>query len=495
MDPLALKAVIQEVEGRWVGGSPPPEVCVADVVTDSRTLSDSSLFVALEGENGDGHAFVGEARRRGAVASVVRHTQLSRLPPSEGPYIAVDEPLAALERMGVCNRRLANLSIVGVTGSVGKTSTKEFLATILAADFRVQAAPKSFNNRLGVALTLISAKRATEVLVVELATSGPGELAHLSRLVQPERVVVTEIGASHLAGLGDIDGVAEAKAEVLEGLASDGGAFINRGIYGFERFRERLAGRRLVSYGWAEAPADGLDFSASCCRPVALRPDNGSDAAESPYGYEFAVNETETFVLPLPGRHNVLNALGAVAVARDFGMSWESIRGGLTQCRLPPWRGQIVSAGEVFLFDDSYNANPASMTAAIREWQAFGETVSPTGRQASAGGAVAVLGDMLELGSGAQTLHEEVGRQLAAGSVRLLVTVGNESEWIRSAYRQKGGPALTAHFSTGDDATEFLRDALLPGDWVLFKGSRRIGLDRVSAALRRSLSAAGPAKE
>ena len=485
MEPLPLTVLLERLRGHWVSDKPLPDVRVGKIETDTRSLTKGSLFVALDGERSDGHAYVSEAHRRGAVASVVRRNAVSGLPTGAGSYLAVDDPLAALERLAVWNRRRLELSVVGVTGSVGKTSTKEFLATILSSRFKVCRAPKSFNNRHGVALTMLSAARGTEVLVVELATSGPGELAHLSCLVRPERVVLTEIAPAHLQGLGDLDGVVRAKAEVLDGLAGSGALFLRRGVYGYETFARRYSGRP-TTFGW-DSEEGAVDYRVSSCGRVRLSEDaRGADDAGS-YGYEFTLSGAVSFVLPVPGKHNVLNATAAIAVARDYGMSWEEIRQALRNCRLPPQRGQIVEESGLVLFDDSYNANPASMVAAIQEWQSYPEPDRQEGAPASDSTRIAVLGDMLELGGDSRAHHERIGRELASYSTRVLVTVGEDSAWIERGYREVGGRGTTLHVATAEDAARRLPSLLRTGDRVLFKGSRGIGLERTLQAVRRSL--------
>jgi UDP-N-acetylmuramoyl-tripeptide--D-alanyl-D-alanine ligase len=488
MEPADLTDIIRRVEGRWQGAERPPSLRVAELVTDSRTLRGQGVFVALSGAERDGHSYVEEARRRGAVASIVSEAKLRDLPATGGPYIAVDDPLTALERLARWNREALGFTVVGVTGSVGKTSTKEFLGTVLGGRFRVKTAPKSFNNRLGVALTLLSAGARTEVLVVELATSAPGELSHLSRLVRPERVVVTEIAPAHLEGLGDLDGVVLAKAEVFEGLAPGGSAFLRHGVYGFERFRRCLE-RPPVTFGWGEGT-----FAVSRCERVSLGGEDADDGATA-YGYHFTVNHEQNFLLPVPGRHNVLNAAAAIAVARDFEMSWEEIRATLAQCRLLPLRLQVVQDGGVVLYDDSYNANPSSMEAAIDEWLSHrrerhrdGENGAPGCRHSRSGNGsgrlVAVLGDMRELGRESRRLHEGIGSRLARTDTRILITVGEDSRWIGEAYRRDGGSGESVHFESAAAVLGHLQLTVRPGDRVLFKGSRAVALDHVVAGLR-----------
>jgi len=466
MEPLELAELIERAGGRWVAAGPPPPLRVAELATDSRTLPDQAIFVALQGETFDGHAFIDDARRRGALASIVSRERLGALSPGSGPYIAVDDPLAALEKVARWNRSRLALEVVAITGSVGKTSTKEFLATILSGGFRVKSAPKSFNNRIGVAATLLSATPSTEVLVVELGTSGPGELSHLSRVVSPGRIILTEIGPSHLEGLRDLDGVIAAKAEVFEGLRPGGTAFIRDGVAGFERFAAAAAGP-VKTFGWGTG-----DLAVTDSRRVSLGRHDPAD-----YGYHFTVNGSENFLLPVPGRHNVLNATAAISVARDLGMRWDEIRSSLSSCRLPPLRFQVIEEAGIVIVDDSYNSSPRSLDAAIDEWLELGAN------------GVAVLGDMLEMGGASRSLHEAAGRRLATAEPRLLVTVGRESRHIAEAYAGLGGAAPTAHFEVWSDCVPFLEAELRRGDRVLFKGSRRIHLDLAVKDLRSRLAA------
>jgi len=456
---------------------------VAELGTDSRTVARQSVFVALSGPRFDGHDYLEEARGKGAIASIVSRSRLGDLPRSGGPYIAVDDPLRALERIAAWNRDHLDLTVIAVTGSVGKTSTKEFLGTLLSRGFRVKSAPKSYNNRIGVATTLLSAGPSTEVLVAELGTSGPGELSHLSKLVRPDKVVLTEIAPAHLDGLGNMAGVVAAKAEIFEGLKAGGTTFLRHGVEGFERFAAVSSGP-VVTFGWGSG-----DYAVTDCQRVSLGHDSRAAGGWSDYGYHFTLNNEQNFLLPVAGRHNALNAAAAIAVARDMGISWEEIRSSLADCRLPPLRLQVADENGVIFVDDTYNANPLSMQAAISEWQALRQAHNGTHRDGHSS-MVAVLGDMLEMGAESRSLHQQVGTLLAGVDARLLVTIGFDSKWIGEAYREEasmdgGTPAEAVHFSSVEDATHFLKQKLGVGDRVLFKASRSMGLDRAVRDLRQ----------
>ena len=502
MESVELRQVAAEVGGRWIGPKDGLGERVTDVCTDTRTLTGKPLFIALRGENFDAHRFVETARRKGAAASIVEASELGKLPSGSAPYIVVDDALEAMERLAVWNRRRLDMRVVGITGSVGKTSTKEFLATVLREKFHVTAAPKSYNNRIGVATTLLSAGPHTEVLVAELGTSQPGELSHLSKLVAPQTVILTEIASAHLEKLVDLDGVVRAKSEVFDGLAPDGIAWIRAGVHGFNRLKERVP--RFGTFGWTEdyIGLQRQDYDGAVehsvitdCVRVGLG-DPRSTGGVKAYGYHFTVNDRENLLVPTPGVHNVMNASATFGVARDFGMSWSEIRAALATCRLPPLRLEVVEARGILFVNDSYNANPRSMCAAIDEWsdlcgaapqpRRWARTRPVQAREATlTSGPVAVLGDMLELGGASQRLHEEIGQRLIETDLRILVTVGKESRWIAGAYRDLGGRAIIEHYATVEEATKFLRTALRTGDYVLIKGSRGIGLERLFKNLHR----------
>lgn len=481
MDRVDLRTALREMAGRWAGGEPPPNATIGGISTDTRSLRPGELFFALEGERFDGHDFVETASRHGAAACVVEESKGNgRLSSFSIPLITVDDPLAALERIAVWYRKSLSLDVTAITGSVGKTTTKEFLSTVLGVRSRVAAAPKSFNNRLGVALSLLSPDRQASYLVLELGTSAAGEIAHMSRLVRPDRTVVTKIGPAHLSGLKDLDGVIEAKAEILEGQSADGVTYLNVDLPGFERFARRVPGE-LRTFGWNRG-----DFAVTRCAwngPSDAGSCHGDGSGDEflPGGYRFVIDGQSMF-LPVLGRHNVLNAAAAVAVARDHGYSWEDIRQGLSRCRLPPQRLQYDSAAGILFIDDSYNSNPGSLSAAIEVWEEI-----PEGE----GRKVVVLGDMLELGEESRRLHEQLGRRLSRGRVDLLVTLGVESRYLARAFedemshRPVDGSIGIRHFEEPSDVLCFLQTELRSGDQVLLKGSNGSGVNTIATSLRR----------
>ena len=512
MDPTSVRRVHEAVGGQWLPGGEPPAAEVLVVSTDSRAIGAGTLFAALPGTRVDGRKFIREAVARGAVAVLAAPG-----PPEDVqglPVLEVPDVLEALERLAAWVRDSSGAERFAITGTVGKTTVKEFLATLLARRHAVVRAPKSFNNLLGVSLTLLQARRDTRFIVCETGASAPGELSRLSRLVRPHRAIVTEIGQAHLAGFGDLDGVVRAKSEIFEGLLSGGTAFINEGTAGRDRLAAaaRSAGGRVVLFGW-----DRGDYRVTACRRLqgaeagigsdrvsenlpaagARRP-SGTEEREATCcstGFLFQVRDPSgrevELTLPVPGRHNVLNALAAAAAALDTGLAWEEVREGLRSLRLPPLRMDLRRIAGVTVIDDTYNASIRSVQAALGE---AGEIPLPPG-----GRRFLVLGDLLELGGKSAGIHREIGREVArSGAFAGIISVGAES---RCAAEAASGEGVSASFRAEslervEDVAGRLEGLLEPGDLVLFKASRGIALDRAAEALRRLLGARqGPTAE
>lgn len=449
------------------GGVPQPvagdDPVATGICTDSRTLRPGELFIPLVGEHHDGHDFISAAFEQGAVASL--SSREDSLEPGRR-LVKVADTLGALEDLALHNRRELSFAVVAITGSVGKTTTKEFLRSILGTEFTVAAAPKSFNNRLGVALTLLEADEDTEHLVVEMGTSAKGELSYLSSRVRPERILITTVAEAHLEGLETIDGVIEAKAEILDGLAAGGQVYLNPGVPGYEVFCSRLD-QEPRTFGSPEA---GFPL------------EKGLRAESSRAGHLFRVSEEE-YTLELPGEHNVVNASGAIAVALDLGLSPASIRRGLALCSLPPGRFNVQTGGDAVFVDDSYNANPCSMEAA------FGAFADLCGDSVE-GRNIAVLGEMRELGESSRHYHEELGRSLAGFAMNILVTTGGDSRHLSEAFVEelqslgRAEETTTVHFEDLRAAKGYLAAEIKPGDRILFKASNAVGLGPLAEELR-----------
>jgi UDP-N-acetylmuramoyl-tripeptide--D-alanyl-D-alanine ligase len=415
--------------------------------TDSRSCGRQQLFVALEGPHHDGHEHVSEAGRRGAAAALVSRSVESSL-----PMIQVADTLQALGRLSGVWRDRFELPVIGVTGSNGKTTVKEMLAAILRAGAPVLATRGNLNNEIGLPLTLMELNAEHRLAVIEMGANHPGEIARLARLARPHIGVITQCAPAHLEGFGSIEGVANAKGELLQNLDADGIAVINADD-SFAPLWRRLAGdRRCLGFAIdaaadvrAEWRRDGTGSRIEMLTPV------GSIVAR----------------LALPGRHNVANAAAAAAAAIAAGASSEAIVSGLEAMEPVPGRLEVKRIDDdICIIDDTYNANPASLQAALEVLAAF------PGRH------WLVLGDMAELGDEAPDYHRRVAALVRDYPIDRLLTIGELSRLTTISF----GEGAHHHVSM-DALVAGLGESLEPHTTVLVKGSRSMGMERVVAAL------------
>jgi UDP-N-acetylmuramoyl-tripeptide--D-alanyl-D-alanine ligase len=432
-----------------------PEQKVTKVSTDSRNAAPGALFFALAGEKYDGHLFVDDALAGGAVGAVVSASMPVEIPGA--PIIAVPDVLAALGGLARYVRRKAGVFLVGVTGSTGKTSTKDMINAVLGVRYRVLATQGNLNNEVGVPLTLLGLEPHHQVAVIEMAMRGTGEIAALARIASPDAAVITNIGETHRERLGSIRAIARAKGEILDYVPPEGFAV----LHNESPFIREEAGRcrgRVVFFGtgW------GADLRLSDYAPVG----GGSRFLVHPGG-------GEDYYVSAPGRHNALNALAAIAVARELGMAPEEIRQGLRQVRLSGMRLEIRKCGSLTVINDAYNANPASMLAAFTVLNEVAENRPRVG----------ILGDMLELGERTAEAHLDVGKA-AAGSMDVLVAVGNLAQGIVEGAVAAGFPRDKTY--TCDDVSmvgPILNKVLRGNEVVLLKASRGMRLEAVMDVL------------
>ncbi len=424
----------------------------ARVSTDTRTLGPGELFVALSGPNFDGHAFAARAADAGAVGLLVAHRVESAL-----PQVVVEDTRLALGRLGAAWRALHPGQVLAITGSNGKTTTKQMLASIMARRGPCHATRGNLNNDIGVPLTLLELEPSHLSAVIELGANHRGEIAYLASLAAPGVGLVTNAGPAHLEGFGGLDGVAAGKGELYEALPPDGIAVINADDHYAEYWRRLAGARRVISFG----RSDDADFREIGARDGALR-------CITPYG-------PLSVVLPLPGDHNRMNALGAMAAASAAGATAEQLVSGLEHVEIPGGRmARVAGRGGATLVDDSYNANPASMRAAL-EWACgLGQQV------------LFVMGDMGELGIDAPTLHAEVGARARALGVARLYAVGQLTPHAVAAFG-----AGASHHADLVELCAALERTLAPGCVVLIKGSRSARMERVVDALRTEPRATG----
>lgn len=455
------------------------ERTLTSITADTRTLVDdapaasSTAFVALRTETADGHRFLPDAFASGAAAVIVDAaavTQGLRAPTGGGAHtvaaVVVDDTWAALRTLAARVRAIVDPRAVGITGSVGKTTVKDLSAALLSGELRCHASPASFNNELGVPLTLLGMPSDCEVVVCEIGARAPGDVAKLATVVEPDVAVVTAVAPAHLGPFGSIEAIARAKAELVEAL-DDGVAVLN-----VDDHRVAAMASRAPSVIGASLSGGQADIVA---RRVRMRPDGRAEVVvATPWG------DVDS-LLPIPGRHQVMNAMLAIGVAGTLGIGVETMARRLAQAEISRWRGQVLAlAGQVTVIDDAYNANPASVAAALDTLRVIGADRR----------TIAVLGEMAELGASADDAHRSIGQACRDRGVDVVVAVGSGASGIAEGARDAGHEQVVAVADTAG-ATAWLDEHVAPGDVVLVKASRVVGLERVVAHLRtRSTSSA-----
>lgn len=458
--------VARATGGRLVAGR--EDQPVFGVSTDSRLTREGDLFVALPGERVDGHDFAGEVLNRGAAGALVSREGMVFPPGTFG--VVVKDTTLALGRLASHHRGKFDPVVVGITGSVGKTTTKEMVAAVLSQRFETLKNRGNLNTEVGLPLTVFELTAAHEVAVLEMAMRGLGQITYLAGIARPKIGIVTNVGQAHIEILGSVENIARAKGELIRALPPDGTAVLNYDDPWVRQMAEG-AGLSTVFYGIDERRPQGANWvTASQARKA------------GPEGQQFVLEAAEFGVsgevfLPLPGKHNLLNALAAAAAGLVMGMSLEEIRDGLAAYSGAGNRLQINLWGDIRVINDTYNANPVSTTASLgvlREVAGQARTV-------------AVLGSMFELGEVAEAGHRQVGEE-AARKADVLVAVGDLARWIAAGAASAGLPGdRISWFGTNAEAAAALQKILKPGDTVLVKGSRGMRMEEIVAALEKWL--------
>ena len=419
---------------------------------DSRTVQAGDLFFALRGPVHDGHEYVARAIEAGAVAAVV-----DRPVDAAGPLLRVGNCYTALQALAAWARRRWGGRVVAVTGSAGKTTTKDAIAHLLGKRFRVGKTVGNFNNHVGLPLSLLRMAGDTEIAVIEIGMNHPGEIWALANIAQPGIGVVTNVGRAHMENFDSIEGIARAKRELIDALPENGTAILNADDERVLPFRDGFGGK-VVTFGFGENADVRVD-----------RVERVTD------GTRFLLRRHGWFHTPLEGRHGVLNALAALAVARAFGLEAGELIDRVLTLSAGDMRGMRRSHRGITIFDDCYNSNPDAARAML-------DIV----RDTPARQRIAVLGEMLELGRWTETLHQEIGRYVAACGVNVLVGIRGAARLMVDAAVQAGLPASAAYFfHEPSEAGGFLKELAREGDVMLFKGSRGI---HVEQALERFLA-------
>jgi UDP-N-acetylmuramoyl-tripeptide--D-alanyl-D-alanine ligase len=428
-----------------------PEVTASSVVIDSREVKPDSVFFAIKGDRLDGHQFVSQALQtaQGAVVSRVEN------PPAGKGIIKVEDTTVALQNLARSIRQKYPFTLIAITGSAGKTTTKEMIATLVGTERKTFKSWGNFNNLIGCPLCIDNTPDGTEVVVSEMGMNHKGEIATLASLTHPDFGVYTNIGPVHIEFFGTIEKIAEAKRELLENVKPGGTIIINNDNKYVVDISRGFEGRKITY---------GIEHDADF---------RGTNIVERGlFGTRFTV-QGHTFDLSLPGRHNLDNLLAAIATARTYGISWEGIERGVRELKPAYHRGVIIQALGATIYDDTYNSNPFAVSRALELL-----------RQADVKGRrIAVIGDMLELGEKELDYHAETGRGIPR-DVDVVVGVGRRSRALLEGARAAGfKEEQLHHFDDATAAGDFLRSFIREGDLVLIKASRGIGLDKTVGML------------
>ena len=465
MEPLTLQTVAEYAGGTLRQGV--AASIVSAVVTDTRSLEPGQLFVALTGENFDGHHFLGQAEKAGALGAMVA-TKAGR--PEVSPSFAlleVENTLLGYQRLASAYRRQLPLRVVAITGSNGKTSTKDFTAAVLGQRFKVLKTEGNLNNHIGVPRMLLRVSASEEIAVLEMGMNHPGEIQPLAEMAKPDVAIITNIGTAHIEFMKSREAIAQEKGMLVEAIGPQGCVILPAE----DDFAESLAARtsaRVITVGLRKGEVRAANIERNL------------EGSRFDIIYEGARTAASVAV---PGDHMITNALLAAAAGLAVGMSLEDSARGLAAASLTKGRLQVRQVGGLQIIDDSYNANPDSMVAALTTLASL----------PAAGRRIAVLGRMAELGSESEPGHQRVGCVAADAGFDVVVTVGDEAAIIARRATECGVPQVHA-VGTTEEAAELLREMARPDDLVLVKGSRSAGMERVIASLLAFREAPTPAQ-
>lgn len=427
---------------------------ITGVTTDTRSVRGGDLFIALKGERFDGHDFIEQAVKKGAAAILV--SQAGQSVDKSTTVIRVDDTLKAFQGLARFHRQRFDIPLVAVTGSNGKTTTKDMIAAVLSSKFNSLKTEANYNNEIGLPMTLLKLNSNHDVAIVEMGMRGAGQIAELAGIAIPNVAVITNVGETHIELLGSVDNIAAAKAELVEALPANGIAVLNYDNDYVRAMREKTHSRVLF-YGTNEK----CDI-----RGVGIETHNSEMCLDVKYS-----DTVFRLLIPTIGRHNVYNALAATAVGLGLGLSISEIEEGIKHFVPSAMRLAVETIGDYVVVNDAYNASPLSMAAAI-------DTLA----EIALGRKVVILGDMLELGHIAVDAHQRIGRKLGQCGVDIVVTVGHLASFIADEAGKCGAP-VTISCQNHEQAAKALHKHLLPGDTILVKGSRGMQMEKILEVL------------
>ena len=449
MDKLSLQEVSSVTNAEKNTDS---EIFFSRITTDSRKVSNGALFVALKGENFNGEDFAADALKKGAAAVLVSKNFSKNL---DGVVLKVDDTLTAYRQIAGAWRNRFDIPIVAVTGSNGKTTTKDLTAAALNGLGNVQKTSGNFNNEIGVPMTLLELNDKHNAAVVEIGMRGLGQIETLAKVVKPTIGIVTNVSEAHIELLGSIENIARAKGELVEAIQSGGTIILNAdNIYTLEMKNLAHDGVKIVTYGLENQSADLV------AKNILI----GSVATEFTLTYR---GKEYDFEIPMLGRHNVSNSLAAIAAGFALGLSVEEIQRGISALTTTKMRFEVIRRDGLTIVNDAYNASPASMRVAIK-----------TTAEVYSGRLIAVLGDMMELGNISERVHREIGAELVENKFDTLITLGELGKFIAEGARDAGLKNVYT-FDTHEDAAKKILELVRDGDTILFKASHVMHMEKI----------------
>lgn len=465
MQAMKCNEVIRAVNGKLISGK--NDTKFLNISTDSRTIRNGELFIPIKGERFDGHDYIEHAFRSGASGTVTERDIVEIIKSDNGTdfgkktIIKVDDTLKALKNLASYYRQKFKIPFIGITGSVGKTGTKDMISCILMQEYNVLKTEGNFNNEIGLPLTIFNLEPYHEVAVLEMGMSSIGEISSLTSIVHPRIAVITNIGMSHIEKLGSRQNILKAKMEILEGVPRDGLVVLNGDdnlLYGLKGFLNK----HTVYYGMDE----GLDYQAY----------NIQNAGESGVYFDISIKGKEYKIhVPIPGVHNIYNALAALVVGIEMGVSIDGIIEGIRLFTPGKMRLNIISYNEIKIINDTYNANPQSMEAALKVLKDINNINGNSPKK-----RIAVLGDMLELGEWAYDAHFNLGKFSVSLGIDYIITVGQDGKNIAKGALEAGaGHEKVKSFSNNTEVLEFLKGFISSGDVILVKGSRGMKMEEI----------------
>ena len=467
MPNLTLKNIAIACEGTYVGDETLLDKVICGAVIDSRLVEEDYLFIPIKGERVDGHNFIPQVFEKGACC-VLSEIELEN---PAGPYIRVASSEDALKKIAAFYRRSLPIKVVGITGSVGKTSTKEMIASVVSQKFNVHKTAGNFNNEIGLPLTVFGIRAEHEVAILEMGISEFGEMRRLSMVANPDICVITNIGLCHLENLGTRDGILEAKTEMFEHVKEGAVAILN-GDDDKLATKKSLNGKSTIFYGFGAEPQMDTDGN-----PMAAKAIYATDVVNLGFEGMSAVIHTPQgefdAYITIPGEHNVYNALAATAVGLELGLSLDEIKKGIAEAKTIAGRTNLIKANGYNVIDDCYNANPVSMEAAL-------DVLSH-----AKGRTIAILGDMGELGEDEKELHFGVGKCVAEKKIHTLFCAGTLAAEYKAGVESVENECKVYHFANRDDMITELLSYVKEGDNILIKASHFMGFTQVVEVLTK----------